>query len=345
MNRPLAIRRSIVLVARMIGLVVILVIDRARPSTTEASRQARTQARVQKWARDTAQLIGMRVRIDGEIPEGPVAIVSNHLSYIDIVALWCLVPGVFVARADVADWPLIGIAGRLIDTIFIERSRKRDLLRVIPEMQAALASGRNVIFFPEGTSTKGDQILPFKSSLFEAAAREAVPVVACSLQFETAPPAPSADWSICWWGDMEFTPHVFALLHLPGFEARVRFSEPLRVAPPRVTNSWPGVTKNASHDVEVYGKSAQLPMEKSGNEGTRRKSQRAHRLETPVPTRRMKDRKELCRLAYEAVVKKFDPTPPLVARLAPPLSPLMAVNETSCPAGPKSSALGTERPL
>jgi len=319
------------LVARMIGLVVILVIDRARPGTTEAGRQARTQARVQKWARDTAQLIGMRIRIDGEIPEGPVAIVSNHLSYMDIVALWCLVPGVFVARADVADWPLIGIAGRLIDTIFIERSRKRDLLRVIPEMQAALASGRNIIFFPEGTSTRGDRILPFKSSLFEAAAREAVPVVACSLQFETAPPAPSADWSICWWGDMEFTPHVFALLQLPGFEARVRFSEPFKVAPPRSTNSWPGVTKNVSHDVEVYEKSAQLPMEKTGNEGTRRESARSHPLEIPLATLKMKDRKELCRLAYEAVVKKFDPTPPLVQPLAPP-------------AGPKSAALGTDRP-
>ncbi len=229
MSRPRALYRVVTLIGMTVflcvGLVVVRLVwvGRAQRSGPLADRF------VGLWARSTRRLIGMRVRVDGEIPGAPVALVTNHLSYVDIVALWCVVPGVFVARADVADWPLVGQAGRLVGTIFIDRTRKRDLLRVIPEMQASLAADRTVIFFPEGTSSRGQDVLPFKSPLFEAAARCGVPVVGASLQFETAPPARSADWSVCWWGDMTFAPHVFELLHAPGFEVRIRFSSPHHV--------------------------------------------------------------------------------------------------------------------
>jgi 1-acyl-sn-glycerol-3-phosphate acyltransferase len=166
----------------------------------------------------------MRVFVDGDEPTSPVALVCNHLSYVDIIALWSIHPGVFVARADVASWPLIGQVGRLIGTIFIDRDRKRDLLRVIPEMEVHLAEGRSVIFFPEGTSSCGARVLPFRSSLFEAAARGGVSVVGASLQLKTPRTSPSADLSVCWWGDMAFPPHVFALLHIDGIDACVRFA-------------------------------------------------------------------------------------------------------------------------
>ena len=224
MNRVLALLRTAALILATIGLSVFLGAGQlllwARPDAASAW----TDRIVQRWARFTQRLMGIRIVVDGERPRGPVALVMNHLSYMDIVVLWCVLPGVFVARADVAEWPLVGQAGKLIGTIFIDRTRKRDLLRVIPEMERALAAGRNVIFFPEGTSSRGEGVLEFKSSLFEAAARQGVPVVSASLEFETAPPAPTADWSVCWWGDMTFGPHAFSLLHQRGFEARIRFS-------------------------------------------------------------------------------------------------------------------------
>jgi len=310
-SRMRALSRSALLVFRAAWLVVQLTLDRVMPRPPNERLNVRTERRLGRWARQTARSIGMRVHVDGELPQGPVAIVANHLSYIDIVALWCLVPGVFVARADVATWPLIGRAGRLIDTIFIDRTRKRDLLRVLPEMQAALAAGRNVIFFPEGTSSRGEHVLPFKSPLFEAAVREGVPVVGASLQFETAEPAPSADLSVAWWADMTFAPHVFALLHFPGFEARIRFSEQIWATPELEP---PGERSLA------YGENVEQPIGNeaargtaSSPEGSHQEAKGSHPQKRPrrPSNRSSRERKQLCRLAYEAVEKKFIPTTPI----------------------------------
>jgi len=303
-SRVRAIYRSGLLILRAAWLVVQLSLDRVLSSAPSENRAAQIEQRLGRWARETARLIGMRVHFDGELPNGPVAIVANHLSYIDIVALWCLVPGVFVARADVANWPLIGRAGRLIDTIFIDRTRKRDLLRVLPEMQAALASGRNVIFFPEGTSSRGEYVLPFKSPLFEAAVRADVPVVGASLQFETADPAPSADWSVAWWADMTFAPHVFALLHLPGFDARIRFSEQIWAPPELEPTRTPSL---------VYGEKGEQPIGKRAAKGTASSAGGSHPQESAArpSNRSSRKRKQLCRLAYETVEKKFIPTTPV----------------------------------
>ncbi|MBJ21552.1 MAG: 1-acyl-sn-glycerol-3-phosphate acyltransferase [bacterium] len=279
MSRSIAIYRVAALIGMTIYLCTALVGARALSRLRLERPGALSDEFVGRWARATRELIGMRVRVGGEIPRGPVAIVANHLSYIDIIALWCVVPGVFVARADVARWPLIGWASQLVGTIFIDRTRKRDLLRVIPEMEAPLAEGRSVIFFPEGTSSRGLDVLPFKSSLFEAAARQSAPVVGASLEFETHPPATSADWSVCWWGEMTFAPHVFALLQLPTFEARIRFSSPIEVV-----------------------------------DATRHPTHRPGRSDPPSRTR-----KQLCRLAHEAVEKTFTPTTPTRATRPPVL--------------------------
>ena len=286
MRRLIAISR----VAALVGMTAVLAGGLAclrvlRVDRPEAAGH-RTDRFVQRWARAARRVIGMRIRVDGTLPGGPVALVANHLSYVDIIALWCVIPGVFVARADVASWTLIGQAGRLVGTVFVDRKRKRDLLRVIEEMEAPLREGRNVIFFPEGTSSRGERVLPFKSSLFEPAARHAIPIVGASLQFETAPAEKSADWSVCWWGDMTFGPHAFALLHQPGFEARIRFSSPLRLEPGTDGSSFsaPSIPAPA----------------REGNARGARGSDLRH-----APG---KDRKQLCCLAQESVEKLFVPT-------------------------------------
>jgi 1-acyl-sn-glycerol-3-phosphate acyltransferase len=246
-------RAPAILVATVSALVGLLFL-RLRRDRHPRRRAVETDRLARRFARAFARRIGLRIVVEGEPPEGPVVIVANHLGYLDIVALWCVVPGVFVARADVARWPLVGIASRGLGTLFIDRARKRDLLRVIPELSAVLAEGRNAIFFPEATSSPGAFVLRFRSPLFEAPVRQGVPVVAVGLQYETPTGAPEAARAVCWWGDMSFLGHLAGLLALPHVVVRVRFSDPI------------------------------------------------------MPTT---DRKVLCRLAREAVVKKFIPTAPI----------------------------------
>ena len=176
------------------------------------------------WARGVGVIAGIELNVEGEIPQERALWVSNHLGYLDPVVFLMLRPLYFLAKSEVRGWPGIGAAGRMIGTLFIDRNRKRDLLRVIPEMQTLLEAGEAVLFFPEGTSTHGGVLLPFRSSLFEAAARSGAEVQCVSLHFRTDPVDPPAWESVCWWGDMTFADHAFRLLALRRIEAHVRIS-------------------------------------------------------------------------------------------------------------------------
>lgn len=221
--------RAIVRIAGLLAIsllagaagIVLRGLAKAVPDLARGSE--RTVTRV--WARAAARVIGMRVRVHGAPPEPPALLVANHLGYVDVIALWSVASGVFVAKAEVGGWPLVGPLGRILHTLFLDRGRKRDLLRVLAGMDQALASGRSVLFFAEGTSTRGDRVLPFKSSLFEAAVRARVEVACASLSYRTPEGAPPAELAVCWWGDMTFPDHVYALLRLPGFDADLRFAD------------------------------------------------------------------------------------------------------------------------
>jgi len=175
------------------------------------------------WSRSLLRILDISVEVRGTPPPPGVALVANHLSYLDIVVLGSLVDAVFVAKADVAGWPGIGALARRAGTIFIERTRKRDLVRVLPLVESQLRAGRTVVFFPEGTSTAGDVILPFRSSLFAAAVRTSRPAACAALHYATDARDPHAALAVCWWGDMSFLPHLFALMKLRGVRATVSF--------------------------------------------------------------------------------------------------------------------------
>jgi 1-acyl-sn-glycerol-3-phosphate acyltransferase len=197
------------------------VLERVVPRLGRPLERAATFA----WARGAAAILGMHVEISGRAPHGPALIVANHLSYLDVVTLWVATGGVFVAKSEVASWPLVGVLGRGLGTLFLDRTRKRAVVPAIAQMQRLLGRGVRVVLFAEGTSTRGDRVLPFKSSLFEAAVRADVHVVCASVHYATPPGAPRADIAVCWWGTMTFGDHVWALLRLPRFEARVRFAD------------------------------------------------------------------------------------------------------------------------
>jgi len=131
---------------------------------------ARRRRLTQRWSRHLLALLDVRCRVSGELSAhgGNVLIVCNHVSWLDIVVLNALCPARFVAKAEIARWPLAGALVRGAGTLFVERGRRRDTHRVSRVVADALAGGDVVAVFPEGTTSTGETVLPFKSSLLQA---------------------------------------------------------------------------------------------------------------------------------------------------------------------------------
>lgn len=180
---------------------------------------------LRRWARCTLRFVGIEVDSRGAIPPAPCVLVSNHLGYVDIPVLASQADLLFVSKIEVRDWPLIGPAAAAIGTIFIDRGSRRAIPEVNSQIAAALEHQDRVLFFPEGTSTSGEAVLPFKSSLLEPAAASGYPVFCAAVHYSTSEGDPPASQVVCWWGDMRFAGHIFALLRLSKIRARVVFHE------------------------------------------------------------------------------------------------------------------------
>jgi 1-acyl-sn-glycerol-3-phosphate acyltransferase len=184
---------------------------------------------VRRWARDSAWLLGMQRRTSGEPSAGPALLVTNHLSYLDVVLLAAELPALFVAKREVRGWPGLGPLAALVGTIFVDRESPRDLVRVSGAIGQALEDGDTVVLFAEGTSTRGDRVLPLKSALLEPAARGGWPVRFATLSYVTPAGQPAADLALCWWGDMTFLPHLVGVAGLSRFTGSVAFgAEPVQ---------------------------------------------------------------------------------------------------------------------
>lgn len=211
------------------SLFAVLMAGRAVCAVRRAS-PARLKSRLMRtWSRGVCVLLGIRVTTQGKPPAAPFLLVANHLSYVDIVVLASRAEGVFVARGDLSGWPILGRLSRSVDTLYVDRENRRDLPRIGASMEAMMREGRGVYLFPEGTSTGGKTILPFKPGILELAARNSIPVWYAAISYATPPGAAPASQAVCWWGDMTFFRHLVNLTRLPGFEARVSFGDaPLR---------------------------------------------------------------------------------------------------------------------
>ncbi|MFQ5527692.1 MAG: lysophospholipid acyltransferase family protein [Thermoanaerobaculia bacterium] len=175
------------------------------------------------WARAVLRILKVEVEVVGRPPEPPFLLVSNHLSYLDIVVLSSLADTVFVAKSEVESWPVLGFIVRNMDTIFVDRNLRRDIPRVVAQIEDAFEAGEGVVIFPEGTSTPGEAVAPFRPSLLEPAARGSLPVRTAALGYDTPDGQPTARETVCWWGEMTFRPHFLRLLALPSLSARVAF--------------------------------------------------------------------------------------------------------------------------
>jgi len=158
------------------------------------------------------------VAVVGPPPAPPFLLVANHLSYLDVLVLASRLPGcVFVAKAEVRSWPLLGPICRGFGTIFIDRKSRRDVLCSLRGIEETLNEGDGVVLFPEGTSSGGATVGSFHSPLLALAARSSSPIHAAAIGY------PSSE--VCWWGDAELVPHLLRLCAMARIEARVRFCD------------------------------------------------------------------------------------------------------------------------
>ena len=186
---------------------------------------------MRRWGRACLAVLGCKVTVRGGPAAAPCLLVSNHISYVDILVLAAHSPARFVSKAEIADWPLAGTVCRTVDVIFVDRGRRRDVTRVGEQIAEALEAGDPVILFPEGTSTPGDAVATLKPSLLAPAATRELPVHWSVLRYETPDDEDPAFLSVAWWGEMPMTPHAPELLKLRRIEAELEFgSEPFRNA-------------------------------------------------------------------------------------------------------------------
>lgn len=185
------------------------------------------------WSTAFVRCSNMKFEVIGTPPKPPFFLVCNHLSYADIPALRYVADGVFVAKGEIESWFLAGRMVRDMGNIFINRQNPRDIPRAGDEIIAHLNGGEGVIVFPEGTSTKGEEVLPFNSSFLEFAARTDLPVSYCSLSYKTPSDEMRASDAVCWWDETVFIDHMVRLFGVREFTAVISFGDEPVASPNR----------------------------------------------------------------------------------------------------------------
>lgn len=201
------------------GLAIIVF---AFPRMNEPQREARVQA----WSLKMLGLLGVHLELHGRPPQaGPVLLVANHISWLDILVMHAARYCRFVSKADVKRWPVIGTLATGGGTIYIERESRRDALRVVHRMAESLKRGEVVAVFPEGTTGEGIELLPFHGNLIQAAISAGAPVQPVALSFldvrtRTVSRAP------CYVDDDTLLSSLWRTVAGPAITAVVRYGEP-----------------------------------------------------------------------------------------------------------------------
>lgn len=173
--------------------------------------------------KECLRALDIKVSAQGKLPPDGL-VVSNHLSYLDILCYSSIAPCVFVSKSEVRHWPVFGRLATNGGTIYIDRESKADAHRVAQELESALRSGVRVVLFPEGTSSDGKQVLRFHAPLFEAGVRAGSRITPAALRYEMENGDPGRE--VCYWGDMTFGPHFLKLLSKGGVTAEILIGAP-----------------------------------------------------------------------------------------------------------------------
>jgi lyso-ornithine lipid O-acyltransferase len=180
--------------------------------------KTRCNTLITHWLKRFSAIVSLCITYEGELPEQGALLVSNHISWLDIIVIGQYLPAYFVAKSDILSWPIIGYLSIQGGTIFIRRGEKKHIKATTQKMVWVLKQNSNIIAFPEGTTTKGDEVLSFHASLFQPAllTRSAIQPVALQYQGVAKKQAPFI-------GDDNFIPHLIKILSLDKIEVHVCF--------------------------------------------------------------------------------------------------------------------------
>lgn len=216
------------------------------------------------YHRVCCRLLGIDVKHRGEPSrDHPVLFVANHASYLDIAILGSLIAGSFVAKAEIADWPFFGLLAKLQRTVFIDRRGSKAALHR-DEIGGRLEAGDDLILFPEGTSSDGNRVLPFKSALFSVAERRAegrpLVVQPVSVAYTHIDGLPiGREWRpyFAWYGGMDLGAHIRNVIAMGRLTVQVTFHPPLAMAEIEAAPSTPSALRklmaDRSHAAVVEG--------------------------------------------------------------------------------------------
>ncbi len=177
-------------------------------------------------------IFGLKCHVVGSVSEHkPSLYLSNHISYLDIFVLGGLVPGFFVAKSEVAGWPILGPLAKVQNTLFIERNSKK-IRGQLQMMAEHFSTGKNLILFPEGTSTEGEHVEPFKSSLFQSIETSETdvyiqPITIAYTRHNNKAMTRDVRDQYAWYADMPFASHFFNVMTLGRAEVEIVFHEPV----------------------------------------------------------------------------------------------------------------------
>jgi 1-acyl-sn-glycerol-3-phosphate acyltransferase len=181
--------------------------DRARQLLTRGER-------LQRVASEVCRVHGFDVRVEGVLPNRPAILIANHVSYIDAPVLAALAPCTIVAKSEIEQWPMIGAGARALGTLFVKRGDAWSGARALRRALHALAAGVSVVGFPEGTTSDGHDVLPFRRGLFGLAQIANLPVVPIAIHY--------ASPELRWFGDSWFLPHYLRTAMRPRSLVQVR---------------------------------------------------------------------------------------------------------------------------
>jgi 1-acyl-sn-glycerol-3-phosphate acyltransferase len=214
-----SLSRGAILFSTILGALANFVWLRARLGR-RAIRTERSQW-LHKWCKVGLRRLDIGLVVYGTLPPSGL-VVSNHLSYLDILLFSAAQPCIFVSKSEVRSWPVFGWLASLGGTIYVDRQRRSETPRVHREMEEALSERIPVILFPEGTSSDGSLVLPFRSALFEPVVELNLDVTPAHVSYTLDEGSVATD--VCYWGDMTLIPHLFNMLSKGKITGRIRFS-------------------------------------------------------------------------------------------------------------------------
>lgn len=193
--------------------------------------------RVRQWSRQMLGIMGVTLVVRGTPPaHGPLLLAANHISWLDILVMDAAHPARFVSKADVKHWPVLGALITGAGTLYIERTSRRDAMRVVHQMAAALSAGDTLAVFPEGTTGDGRELLPFHANLIQAAISAYAPVLPVALQYLDGATGTVSDAPL-FLGETTLLQSVWRSLRADGTQACVHFGEP-QMADGRDRRAW-----------------------------------------------------------------------------------------------------------